>query len=272
MTENLQDQVIRPSYEQARDTFPDKGARDGWARADRDADRTRAEIAKVHDNPEITDETKAERIQAIIDRNYEMVAGTYRSARAQADEAAKAAYARSIPLPGGDSYVSKVKDPNELLAIGQEADRISERISGASLQELTKSVSRNPGDKGMQHSKTATADTLRSEYGKAMEMGALEGRVLARAVLKVADAVGADAESIIDEFRETPHRDYLAQAQKLEQHRMSIPSGKDLSRHPYDNRRGPNAVGVYRSGNHMLAPGSSLQTLFANKPRRKSWK
>jgi hypothetical protein len=64
---------------------------------------------------------------------------------------------------------------------------------------------------------------------------------------------------------------FLEAAGQLDADRRSIPSGRDLTRNPYDQRRGPNAVGVYGSGNKAII-GSGRPQLFTKQTRRRSWK
>ncbi len=105
-----------------------------------------------------------------------------------------------------------------------------------------------------------------------MEIGGLEGKVLAHATLRAASALGVGLDAVVDEFRNDRQRRYVEEASQLESSRVSIPSGRDLGQNPYDtNSSGGKRIGTYGSSNKALATGGRPK-LFEKKERRRSWK
>jgi hypothetical protein len=109
MTEkaSLADQVIRPTYDQIRDSIPDSGVREMWQAADNVARRARDEMQRVHADANLSEEGKKEAAQAVIDRHAGSAIGHYQGARERAKRSAQSAYEFSIPLPDGQCYATK---------------------------------------------------------------------------------------------------------------------------------------------------------------------
>jgi hypothetical protein len=275
MSENLASKVIRPTYEQLRDRIPDPGVREMWRAGNADASRARAEMQRIHEDETLSEEGKKAAAQRVIDQHAARAKQHYHDARAKAELSAESAYEFSIPLPDRQCYAtSRAKDSGELLAIQGEANRISEKVSGMTLQTLTKAVSKNPRDEGIKGGVTsARADILRAEYADGMKRGGLEGKVKAHAVLRVADASSIETDAIVDEFRNDRQRRYVQESAQIDALRNSIPSGKDLARNPYDGngRGGKKRIGTYGGANKALMTGGRPQ-LFQKKSRRRPWK
>src|SRR5215213_10044677 len=110
-----------------------------------------------------------------------------------------------------------------------------------------------------------------------MQLGGLEGKVLAHATLRAAEAMGVDYDSVVDEFRNDRQRRYVQEALQLHLQLQSmsgsIPSGRDLAKNPYDDNRrgGKKRIGIYGSANKALMTGGRPQ-LFQKKSRRRPWK
>ena len=138
---------------------------------------------------------------------------------------------------------------------------------------MTKEVSQNPRDEGIREAAGKRAQALREEYDRAMQLGGLEGKVLAHATLQAADAMGVDYDSVVDEFRNDRQRRYVQEALQLQSMSGSIPSGRDLAKNPYDDNRrgGKKRIGTYGSANKALMTGGRAQ-LFQKKSRRRPWK
>jgi hypothetical protein len=274
MTENLADLAVRPSYEELRDRIPDPGVREMWRAGDADAARARTEMQRVHEDETLSEEGKKRAAQRIIDRYAGKAQQHYADAREKAARSVDNAYDFSVPMPGGGALAtSRAKDSSEIVAIQGEAERIVQQVAGRSLQAMTKEASQNPRDKGMREGTGRRMQALKEEYERAMHLGGLEGKVLAHATLRAAEAMGVDYDSVVDEFRNDRQRRYVQEALQLQSMSGSIPSGRDLAKNPYDgNRRGgKKRIGTYGSVNKATLSGGSPQ-LFQKKKRRPSWK
>jgi hypothetical protein len=274
MTENLADLAIRPTYEELRDKVPNSAVREMWRAGDADAARAREEMQRVHDDETLTEEGKREAAQRIIDRYARQAQQHYADAREKARRSVDNTYDFSVPMPDDSTLAtSRAKDSGELLAIQGEAERIVEQVAGRSLQAMTKEASQNPRDKGMREGTGRRVQALKEEYERAMHLGGLEGKVLAHATLRAAEAMGIDRDSVVDEFRNDRQRRYVEEALQLQAFSGSIPSGRNLAKNPYDgNRRGGRKrLGTYGSANKALVQGGRPQ-LFQQQNRRRPWK
>jgi len=274
MTENLADLAIRPSYEELRDKVQNSAVREMWRAGDADAARAREQMQRVHDDETLTEEGKKQAAQRIIDRYAGKAQQHYADAREKAARYVDNAYDFSVPMPdGGALATSRAKDSSEIVAIQGEAERIVQKVTGKSLQAMTKEVSQNPRDEGIREAAGKRAQALREEYHRAMQLGGLEGKVLAHATLRAAEAMGLDYDSVVNEFRNDRQRRYVEEALQLQAFSGSIPSGRNLAQNPYDgNRRGgKKRVGTYGSANKASLSGGRPQ-LFQKKNRRRPWK
>ena len=274
MTENLADLAIRPSYEELRDKVQNSAVREMWRAGDADAARAREQMQRVHDDETLTEEGKKQAAQRIIDRYARQAQQHYADAREKAARTVDNTYDFSVPMPDDSTLAtSRAKDSGELLAIQGEAERIVQQVAGRSLQAMTKEASQNPRDKGMREGTGRRVQALKEEYERAMHLGGLEGKVLAHATLRAADAMGIDYDSVVDEFRNDRQRRYIEEALQLESMSSSIPSGRNLAKNPYDSNRpgGKKRIGTYGSANKATLSGGRPQ-LFQKKKRRPAWK
>jgi hypothetical protein len=274
MIENLANLAVRPSYKELRDRIPDPAVREMWRAGDAEAIRAREEMQRVHDDETLTEEGKKRAAQRIIDRYAGKAQQHYADAREKAARSVDNAYDFSVPMPdGGALATSRAKDSSELLAIQAETARMVQKITGKSLQATTKEVSQNPRDEGIREAAGKRAQALREEYDRAMQLGGLEGKVLAHATLRAAEAMGVDYDSVVDEFRNDRQRRYVQEALQLQAVSGSIPSGRDLAKNPYGgNRRGgKKRLGTYGSANKALVQGGRPQ-LFQKQRRKRLWK
>lgn len=264
---------IQMSYQQLQEHCPDEALRQEWRSADQSADLARSAISRTISDPTLSEEGKRMKIDQIIDRSADRIAGQYQAARRKAESQIESLEKFSVPMPGGSSLSGALEDPQEITAMNSEVQRLERKVKEQSLQGRTQSVSRNPRDKGIT-SKDSTAAALTEEYGRAMQLGGTHGRVLAHAVLEVGKSSGVDTDALVDSFRTDRHRRYLSEAQQLWSVRNSIPSGSDLSRNPLQGRGGPSAVGMYGSRNRRVVGDGSNDTasLFKKKRRKPSWK
>jgi hypothetical protein len=275
MTENLADLAIRPSYEEVRDKVPNSAVRELWCAGDADAARARTEMQKVHEDKTLSEEGRKQAAQRVIDRYAGQAQRHYAEAREKGTRSVENARAFSVPMPGGGTLAtSRAKDSGELVAVQGEAERIVQKVAGEGLLAMTKEASKNPRDRGMRESASHRAAALREEYARAMSIGGLEGKVLAHATLRAAEAMGIDRDSVVDGFRNDRQRRYVQEADQLEAMCGSIPSGRNLARNPYDgNQRlgGKRSLGTYGSTNKSLVQGGRPQ-LFQKQRRKRLWK
>ncbi|MEJ7815881.1 MAG: hypothetical protein WKF53_11970 [Rubrobacter sp.] len=270
---NLADSLaVRPSYDEMREAIPSSAVREKWRAGDEAAARARTALQRIHDDETLSDEGKKQEAQRIIDRSAGEAREHYAKARETAAKDVESAYKFSVPMPDGCLATSRAKDSSEIVAVQGEAERIVQKVTGKSMQAITKEVSKNPNDKGMRQAASSRVAALKEEYERAMELGGLEGKVLAHATLRAADAVGVDYDSVVNDFRNDRQRRYVEEANQLESFSSSIPSGKNLSSNPYDTNRsgGKKRIGTYGSANK--APVTGGRPKLFEKKRRRSWK
>jgi hypothetical protein len=276
MTEqaSLREQIIRPSVEEIHASIPHKGARDLLHEAKDIQRHMNRELEDIETDEDLNPEAKQRRAQEVIGRHGPKIAKAYQDAREKVEAAAESSYNFSLPFPDKKTFAqAQVKDTSEMLAVQGEADSIAARIAGKSLAEITKEVSKHPGDKGIQATSSHSVDALRSEFDAAMKLGGVEGRVRALGVARVCEGMGLPLEQIVEHHRSQVHHNALQDARRFESALHTIPSGKLGTRNPYagnTRRRGPSGVGTYASTNKVMTGGRPQ--LFQKKSRRRPWK
>ncbi len=275
MTEqaSLTEQIIRPSVEEIHASIPHKGARDLLNDAKNIQRRMNRELEDIETDEDLNPEAKQRRAQEVIGRHGPKIAKAYQDAREKVEAAAESSYNFSLPFPDKKTFAqAQVKDTSEMLAVQGEADSIAARIAGKSLQEITKELSKHPGDKGIQATSSHSVDALRSEFDAAMKLGGVEGRVRALGVARVCEGMGLPLEQVVEHHRSQVHHNALQDARRFESALHTIPSGKHGTRNPYagnTRRRGPSAVGTYRSSNNVM---TGAGTRLFKKKRKPPWK
>lgn len=272
MTEqaSLTEQIVRPSVEEIHASIPHKGVRDLLNAAKNIQRHMNRELEDIETDEDLNPEAKQRRAQEVIDRHGPKIAKAYQDAREKVEAAAESSYNSSLPFPDKKTFAhTQVKDTSEMLAVQGEADSIAARIAGRSLQEITKELSKHPGDKGIQATSSHSVDALRSEFDAAMKLGGVEGRVRALGVARVCEGMGLPLEQVVEHHRS---HNALQDARRFESALHTIPSGKHGTRNPYASntrRRGPSDVGTYRSSNKvMMGAGTRL----FKKKRKPPWK
>jgi hypothetical protein len=145
------------------------------------------------------------------------------------------------------------------------------KISGKSLQEMTKAVSRHPGDRGIRKTSSHTTDALCKEFDKAMSQGGVEGRVKAMAIERVCDQMEIDLEEVVDSHRTDRHRRALDDARRLERAWHVIPSGKKPSANPFAAKRdSTRRIGTYSNTSPLVRQPDGAKVFL--KKRRRPWK
>ena len=276
MTEqaSLTEQIFRPSVEEIHASIPHKGVRDLLNDAKNIQRHMKRELEDIETDEDLNPEAKQRRAQEVIDRHGPKIAKAYKDAREKVEAAAESSYNFSLPFPDKKTFAhTQVKDTSEMLAVQGEADSIAARIAGKSLAEITKEVSKHPGDKGIQAISSHSVDALRSEFDAAMKLGGVEGRVRALGVARVCEGMGLPLEQVVEHHRSQVHHKALQDARRFESALHTIPSGKHGMRNPYagnTRRRGPSGVGTYASANKVMTGGRPQ--LFQNNSRRRPWK
>jgi hypothetical protein len=272
MSENLAEQVIRPSYEQIVGSIRHSGVQEILRHAQEDEQRLSRELGYIEADEDLNDEGRERRAQEVIDRYAPKIAEAYASAKEKVEASAESSYRFSLPFPEGKTFAqARTKDSTELLAVQGEAEAIAQRIGGKSLQQMTKAVSRNPRDKGIKETSDPTAGSLRKEFDQAMSEGGVEGRVRAMAVQRVCEGMGIDLEQVVDHHRTDTHRRALEDARRFEQAVFALPSGKKPQQNPFKGRRrSAGRIGTYSSAKKAVVGGGRPQ-LF-QKSHRRPWK
>ncbi len=272
MSERLTDVAVRPTVEQILENIPDSGIKKMLAKAGRRQHQMNAALDDVANDEDLNPEGKQRRAQQVIDRRAHDIAHTYQEARAGVESRAQKSYEFSLPFPGGKTFATtRVEEATEELAVQGRANDIAARIAGKSLQEVTKERSKNPRDRGIRQANDSRLEALRSEFDAAMEEGGVEGRV--RALARVCEGMGVPLEDVVGHHRTQTHLNALDAARRFEDALRVMPSGKQVGENPYDGnnvRRGPSAVGTYRSSNKVMT--GSNKSPFAKKRRKPSWK
>jgi hypothetical protein len=267
----LREQIIRPSVEEIHASIPHKGVRDLLNAAKNIQRHMNRELEDIETDEDLNPEAKQRRAQEVIGRHGPKIAKAYQDAREKVEAAAESSYNSSLPFPDKKTFAhTQVKDTSEMLAVQGEADSIAARLAGRSLQEITKELSKHPGDKGIQATSSHSVDALRSEFDAAMKLGGVEGRVRALGVARVCEGMGLPLEQVVEHHRS---HNALQDARRFESALHTIPSGKHGTRNPYagnTRRRGPSGVGTYASTNKVMTGGRPQ--LFQKKSRRRPWK
>jgi hypothetical protein len=279
-TENLaESEALRPSAEMIRAHIRRGSVTEHLQNAERGEQRMREAFARIDSDENLSVEGKRAAAQQVIERHADVVVRNYRTAREKLEASIKSQYNFSLPFVDGKTFASgaaKIQDTTEMLAVQTEADSIAKRVSGRPLQELTKAVSKNPNDKGIQEA-DSTVQRLRQEFDAAMELGGVEGRVRALAVARVCEQMGMPLDYIVDHHRTQIHCDALTTAQNREAALLTIPDKRsfaNLKRNPYEGASAPlsaGRIGTYSSAGKPLMRPKAGGMLFPAKQRRRAW-
>lgn len=265
---------IQPTYEQIIGSVPHSGVREILRHAQIDEQHLQRELDAIEDNEDLTLEAKERTAQELIDRFAPKINDRYRDARQKVETSAESSYRFSLPFPGDKTYAqARATDTSELLAVQAEAEAIAKKIGGKSLQEMTRSRSKVPGDKGIQEVSDSRMDALKEEFDRAMAMGGVEGRIKAMAIERFCESTGYELEQVVEHHRTDKHFRALQDANHFERVAFALPSsakGKTI-RNPFDTkRRDKRRIGTYSSGRTAVVGGT--QPLFPKKSRKPAWK
>lgn len=245
------------TYEELRDNATGEGG-DAWREADRLTGNLYGLYRELKADPCYTEEHKAERAW----ERYEAAKGKIEAGKAKARELlekqAHSAERFSIPVPAEESVTTA--DTAKLLASQNEASRVVRKID------------RMDGN-GKGPFAPDRMEVLRTEYGRGLETGGVQGGAICRGVLDAADELGVDRHSVVDLFRKDRHRESLERAEHAER-LVGLIGGKvpepPFAR-PGERRRVP---GQYGAGSGaLLVPGRETLSPNASPRRRRApWK
>ena len=257
-------------YERMRESAEglDRALWADWRSGDRWMRGVYAEYDKIRADKDLSEEGRAAREQVAYERGVAQASKGWEAARARAKQLAKENRERSVPMPQGTLFGSPVADATEMVAIQNEAERIAKKVSGTSLQELSKAVSKNPNDVGIKGGSHAV-DTLRREFNAACEVGGVEGKIRAHGVLRAAEAMQIPFEDVTRDQRTDRHNSAAEQAALYDGYARSIPTVKQISK-PTPMPRQRKVLGDYGRSNKLVL-GQARKTVLGGK-RRPSWK
>src|SRR5215211_2495375 len=257
-------------YERMRESAEglDRALSADWRSGDRWMRGVYEEYDKIRGDKDLSEEGRATREQVAYERGVAQASKGWEAARGRAKQLAKENRERSVPMPQGTLFGSPVADATEMVAIQNEAERIAKKVSGTSLQELSKAVSKNPNDVGIKGGSHAV-DTLRREFNAACEVGGVEGKIRAHGVLRAAEAMQIPFEDITRDQRTDRHNSAAEQAALYEGYARSIPTVKQIPK-PTPMPRQRKVPGDYGRSNKLVL-GQDRKTVLGGK-RRPSWK
>lgn len=247
------------AYEELRDGATGEGG-DAWREADRLTGRLYDVYRELKEDPRYTDEHKADRAW----ERYEATKGRIEAGKTRAEELlekqARSAERFSIPVLAEESV--NTMDTAKLLASQNEASRVVRKI------DRMEGNAKGPfaPDK---------MEVLRTEYGRCLETGGVQGGAICRGVLDAADELGVDRHSVVDPFRKDRHRESLERAEHAE--RLTSLIGGKVPEPPFakpgERKRVPGQYGhgsgaLLLPGRETLAPGTASR----GKRRRSPWK
>ena len=247
------------TYEQLRDEATGEGG-EAWRAADRGEAKLYALYRELKDDPRYTDEHKAETAWRQYEATKEKLEASKTRAKELLGKQARSAERFSIPVPPEESITTT--DTAKLLASQNEASRIVRKID-------------RMGGNAKGPFAPDKLEALKTEYGRGLETGGVQGGAICRGVLDAADKLGVDRHSVIDAFRKERHRESLERAEHNE--RLASLIGGKVPEPPFakpgERKRVPGQYGhgsgaLLLPGRETLAPGTALR----GKRRRAPWR
>jgi len=241
-----------------------------WRSGDRWRKGVYEQYEKIRADQDLSLEGRAAKEQEAYEHGMALATKGWNRARARAKQLAKENADRAIPMPSDRTlFSSPGKDATTMVAIQGEAERIAASVSSKSLQQLTKDVSKNPNDKGIQEAGAHTLGALRREFNAAMQAGGVEGEIRARGVLRVAEATNTPFDDLVRDYLEQKHLDAAEAASRFNTYASAIPTERQIPK-PTPMPRQRKVPGDYGRSNKLVL-GQDRKTVFGGK-RRPSWK
>jgi hypothetical protein len=247
------------TYEKFRDGASGDGG-DAWRAADRETGKLYALYRELKEDPRWSEEYKAEKAWAAYEANKGKIEASKARARELLEKQAHSAERFNTPVPAEETITTA--DTSKLLASQNEASRIVRKID------------RMGGNGKSGPFKPDRLEVLRTEYGRGLETGDVQGGAICRGVLD-ADELGVDRHSVGDGFRKDRHRKSLERAEHTS--RLAELIGGKVPEPPFakpdERRRVPRQYGrgsgaLLLPGRETLAPGTASR----GKRRRAPWK
>jgi hypothetical protein len=135
-----------------------------------------------------------------------------------------------------------IADTSKLLASQNEATRIIRKLERSSARQSSSPFKPN------------TAEALKEEYARGLEIGGMQGGVICRGVLMAADELGVDTSQVVDGFRKQRHHESLERARHAE--RVADLIGTRIKVEPPFPRPGSRAARMAGRPTHLLVPRS----------------
>jgi hypothetical protein len=235
------------SYTELRDSV-DGEAGTAWRTADKEAENYQQFIEGLRRDNRFSDEHKASEAWRRYLKSREVVESNRQKAKEKLSQNAATARRFSIPMPKETAL--HASSDQAVIAAQNEASRIVRQVDRSKSQ---------PGP-----FKADPVETLRSEYGRGLGIGGVQGAAICRGVLSASEELGVGTESVVGPHREKRHLDSLERAENFE--RMSFSIGGSLREPPFKK---PNDI----------AP-QSFQDIFSKDkraigpraPKKRQWK
>jgi hypothetical protein len=234
-------------YEQLRDSAPSE-SRIEWRDGDRWSSYLREKDEELKADESLSEQGKYEKAEEYRAKTEPRIQRAYEKARDHLAEEVKRQRGASVPMPGNKTlFANPVKDSTELVAIQTEAASIQAKVE--------RTQNRMPA--GMKAGGHAT-DVLRESFAQGMEVGGVEGTVKCRGALRAAEALGVPVDDVVSAYREQRHYEAADEAFRLENLRLTVPSGRSVPTNPFAAREKPPQGGDFHTGRGA--------TLFKGRP------
>jgi hypothetical protein len=246
MTETREQSQPTSLYEQLCDGL-DGEAGISWRDGDRWTSYLREKFEALGADEKLSEEGRCETAEEYLKKTRPRIESAYEKARHHLAEEVKRKRGVSVPMPDNKTlFANPVKDSTELAATQAEAASIQAKVE--------RLQSRTPA--GMRAGGHAT-DVLREAFAQGMEVGGVEGTVKCRGALRAAEALGVPVDDVVSAYRERRHYEAADEAFRLENLRLTVPSGRSVPANPFDNQKTP------QGGDFHTGRGA---TLFKGRP------
>jgi hypothetical protein len=269
-TESLQEQVVRPNYEQIVSGIKHAGVREILTHAKEDEQRLNTALAQIGENGDLTDEARERQAQELIERYGPKINAAYASAREKVGASVDSSYGFSIPMPDNKTLGSMhISDATELQTVQNATTALINRAEAARARATMEDRSKAGGNKGIRPARDPRVQLLKEAYSRAMAGDGVEAKVGALGVVRACEQMGLDIETVVGDHRTDVHYRALDDARRFENAYRVMPSGKRTPDNPFGQKRtGRRDVGTYQPKTGAITQDKS--TLFAAK-RSKHW-
>jgi hypothetical protein len=271
----LADEVIRPSYEQIVEGIRHSGVREILRHAEDNEQRINRELERISENEDLNEEAKERMAQEVLDKYEPKISEAYKSAKEKVEASAESSYRFSIPMPGDSKTLATTRaaDASEVLAIQNETTALIARAEQLKTKASASDRSHARGNDGIRLSYDPAQRVLKDAFDKAMVDGGIQGKITGLAVVKAADALGVDVESIVEDHRRQVHYNALNDMHHFQRAWRTLPSKKRSAANSFIARRSSaRRIGTYQSANKTMVRGTDVAQVFARKPRKRAWK